>query len=330
MRSKWGAGLLATLAWGLVAAASGGGANAHAGAQVHWPLPPARLEDVLAHQDFRILSLKGGVGGVSGVKKLHVVFPESGQELDLKWKESPSGDADGWNNTPRKEIAAYELQKWFLDPDDYIVPTAVVHCIPVSEYGPIRQNPRPTIEGTTCVVGTLVVWLENVGVPKVLYDPERFANEERYRTHMANFNLLTYLIEHKDGREGNFLTADDPGDRRIYSIDNGVAFGSLLTNWFVPNWQKIRVPSLSRQSIDRLRKVTPEQLDALGVVAEMKADDAGVLRVVPPGANEAPRKGARVKPGWLQLGLERGEIEDVKERLDHLLADVDAGRWPLF
>jgi hypothetical protein len=147
---------------------------------------------------------------------------------------------------------------------------------------------------------------------------------------MAYFNLLTYLIEHRDGREGNFLVADDPGDRRIFSVDNGVAFGSLLTNWFVPNWQKIRVPSLPRQSIDRLRKVTPEQLDALGVVTEMKADAAGVLRVVPPGANAAPRKGARVETGWLQLGLTRKEIEHVKQRIDRLLADVDAGRQPLF
>jgi hypothetical protein len=62
----------------------------------------------------------------------------------------------------------------------------------------------------------------------------------------------------------------------------------------------------------------------------MKADAAGVLRVVPPGANAAPRKGARVETGWLQLGLTRKEIEHVKQRIDRLLADVDAGRQPLF
>ena len=88
------------------------GLGATAGAQTvdpskHWPLPPSELERLLANEEPKILSIRGGVGGVMGVLKLRVAFQPSGREIDVKWKKSPPGDADGWNNSPRKEIAAY-------------------------------------------------------------------------------------------------------------------------------------------------------------------------------------------------------------------------------
>ena len=58
-----------------------------------------------------LLEQSGDVGGVMGVKKLRVRLGSEGEEYFVKWKRAPSGDADGWNNTPRKEIAAYEIQK---------------------------------------------------------------------------------------------------------------------------------------------------------------------------------------------------------------------------
>ena len=103
-----------------------------------------------------------------------------------------------------------------------------------------------------------------------------------------------------------------------------------MKNWFVPNWNKIRVPALRKESIERLRKVQSERVRALGVVAEMRVDEAGILRPAKPTPNASPKKGSRVDEGWIQLGLTRGEIEDVERRLQRLLADVDAGRVPLF
>ena len=35
---------------------------------VHWPLPPAVLERLLAHDAFTIRTVRGDVGGVMGVK----------------------------------------------------------------------------------------------------------------------------------------------------------------------------------------------------------------------------------------------------------------------
>jgi len=325
-RSSLAAGLAALLWLGLLTPAWGQRVDPSA----HWPLPPAELERRLAHDDFTIRTVRGDVGGVMGVKKLKIVFPKREDWLAVKWKEAPSRDADGWNNTPRKEIAAYEIQKWFLDPDDYVVPTTVLRCIPFEDYGMLDETPRATLPGTRCVLGTLVVWLEEVTVPKKLFDEERFASDARYAYHLANMNLLTYLIEHEDGREGNFLVSEIDSDRRVFSIDNGVSFGAKMKNFFVPNWNKIRVPALRRETIERLRRVTPEQIEALGVLAELRADESGILRPVPFSANANPKKGARTEPGWIQLGLSRRELRGLSKRIERLLAQVDAGRQPVF
>lgn len=321
--------------WGFAAAALFGLAAAAApgeprGTESHWPLPPAEAERALALEDFEILDVRGDVGGVMGVRKLRIRLPASDRELTVKWKRAPNGDADGWNNTPRKEIAAYEIQKWFLDPEDYVVPTVVARCIPLAAYAPLDKDPKPNLPGTRCVMGALVIWLENVGVEGPIYEEERFLSDPRYAHHMANLNLLTYLIEHEDGRRSNFLTADDPTDRYIFSIDNGVSFGAKVKNWFVWNWNRIRVLSLRRETIERLRATDETRVRALGVVAELRADDAGVLRPVEPSPIASPRKGSRVGEGWIQLGLTRDEISDLQQRIDRLLADVEAGRVALF
>jgi hypothetical protein len=104
----------------------------------------------------------------------------------------------------------------------------------------------------------------------------------------------------------------------------------MVHNFMVPNWNTIRVPSLRKETIERLRKVGPSDYAALGVVAELRADAHGVLRPSAPSPNRAPKKGARVADGWIQLGLEADEIEGLHRRVDELIADVDAGRVGTF
>jgi len=68
---------------------------------------------------------------------------------------------------------------------------------------------------------------------------------------MSNLNIFTYLVEHQDGREGNFLISRD--DRRqVFAIDNGVSFGEPwpFYNWFVSNWNVLRVPAVWAETID--------------------------------------------------------------------------------
>ena len=92
----------------------------------------------------------------------------------------------------------------------------------------------------------------------------------------------------------------------------------------------IRVPALRKETIERLRKAAPEGPGALGVVSELRADSAGILRPVEATANNEPKKGARVEPGWIQFGLEDDEIEDLDERVAKLLQAVDSGKQPVF
>src|SRR6185436_5177529 len=96
-----------------------------------------------------------------------------------------------------------------------------------------------------------------------VFDPELFARDDRYAYHFGNLNLLHYLTDHRDSRGNNFLMCIDPANPHLFSIDNGIAFGGTLFNFFSWHYNKIRVDRLPRQSIERLRAVTRKDLDRL-------------------------------------------------------------------
>lgn len=338
-------GRVATAAWlaagwlaaGLLGgcASSGGGALAFQEAGVpaseeafpNWPLPPLQVDALLASAPFEVRSEHGAGAGLTGAEKVVLFFPDTGVELEAKWKAAPPGRLDGINNSPRKELAAYAIQRLFLDPADYVVPTSVARCRLLDTYHRNHPKSQPNVDGANCVLGVLSVWLENVTVPTEVYDEGRFREDPAYAYYLANFNLLTYLISHKDGRSGNFLVSRDAARPQLFSVDNGVSMRGAFYNWFVPNWQEIRVPALRRVSLDRLRQVRREDLDFLAVLAHLEADAQGVLRSVdPPPTNLDPTRGVRVQGTTVQLGFTQDEIGDVERRIRDLIRDVDAGR----
>ena len=103
-----------------------------------------------------------------------------------------------------------------------------------------------------------------------------------------------------------------------------------MFNYFVMNWHKVRVPALRRSSIERLRALTPEQVDSLGVVAEFRLGENGQMVEVPPGVNLDPEDGARLQPGVVQMGLTTRELKKLRERIRELLEDVDSGKIRTF
>jgi hypothetical protein len=224
------------------------------------------------------------------------------------------------------------VQKLFLDPEDFIVPPSVMRCIPLDDYRAATHSPKysASLGDTSCVLGNLSLWLENVTVPDHLYDKKRFAADPNYAARMADFNLLTYLIDHKDGRSSNFLVSKDEDDRRVFAVDNGISFDAWVWNYFVRNWNDIRVPALRKRSIDRLRAVRPEQVQALAVVAELHRDENGVLEPAEHGAPLSKNKGARRETGVVQFGLIADEVEDILEHIDEILTAVDSGKIPVF
>jgi hypothetical protein len=301
-----------------------------AGLPPNWPAPPEVIERRIEVDAVEVRAVDGAGAGTTGALKLTLFFPEDGDELRFKWKAVPPGDAEGWNNAPRKELAAYAVQRWFLDPPDYVVPTTGMRCLPVEALRAHGVAEKPSLAGTRCTLGVLSIWLEQVTVPERVYDPAGFASDPSYATHVGRFNLLTYLVEHEDGRAGNVLVSQEAEGRRVFAVDNGISFGATVKNWFVPNWNVIRVPAVPKTAIDRLRRVDRGQIDRLGVLAELRADADGMLTSVEPGPNADPERGSRVAPGWLQLGLTRVELDALEARLRALLARVDRGELPVF
>jgi hypothetical protein len=300
---------------------------AAAGAFPNWPLPPERAEHVLEEGEIlRAVDVESAGAGVTGAEKDLVMFrldDEGEVEVKLKWKLVPGG-LDGPNNSPRREIAAYEVQKLFLDPGDWVVPTSALRCPSLEVVREHHPGFQPNVKGTECGLGLASLWMKDVTVPDVHYDEERFRSDPTYAYFMSNFNLLTYLIAHKDGRKGNFLISEDPKHPQMFAIDNGVAFdiayGGIWFNWFVPNFNRLRIPAVRKESVERLRKLRREDLDRLGVIAQ----------TAPPGPNLEPDNGASRRGDTLQFGLKQSEIDDIWQRIEDLLAAVDAGRVSTF
>jgi hypothetical protein len=305
----------------------------------NWPVPPDRAERLMGdgpfdEENIKVVSVEGAGGGVTGAHKDEIYFVKAKQQLRIKWKAFPQGKLDGPNNSPRKELAAYEIQKLFLDPEDFVVPTSTAGCVSLELYRTRNPGAPASVEGTECALGLLSLWMKDVEVPEVVYDGETFRADPTYAYFMSNFNILTYLVGHKDGRPGNFLTAKDPKRRQVFAVDNGVAFdiayGGIWFNWFVPNWNKIRIPALRKDSVERLRKLKRSDLDSLGVLVQFEKNADGLLENKPAGANLDADDAVRMSGGTVQLGLKKGEIDDVWERIEDLLEDVDEGKIGTF
>jgi hypothetical protein len=295
----------------------------------NWPAAPGAIEP-LFDGVYTLEAAKGTAAGTSGAKKVKIAFAGRPGIVRFKWKATLPW-LDGINNSPRKEAAAFRIQRLFLDPEDYVVPTSFFRCVPLSVVHAFKPGAKSNLSDAECVLGLFSVWLLDVKLPERLYEPERFATDYVYAYYMANFNLLTYLIAHRDGREGNFMISADPARRQVFAIDNGVAFGGIFYNWFVPNWNDIRVPALRRDAVERLRELREEDLHALlGVLAQLERDDQGIYRSVEPGPNLDPDEGVRRQGAVLQFGLDDDEIEDIWERIEDLVEDVDEGRFQLF
>lgn len=291
------------------------------------PAPAAILESRL-QDDFTIAAEDAAGGGVMGARKLTLVF-QDGFRMETKWKAAPPG-GDGWNNSPRREVGAWAVQQLFLDPADYAVPPVVARGISLDVYRAIDPTAEPNIAGTRTVFGALAVWLQNVARPTRAFDPERFARDARYAFHFANLNLLAYLIAHRDARSSNFLMPTDPSDARVFSIDNGIAFGGVLYNFFTWHFDEILTTGLPRRSIERLRRISRRDLARFGVLGQLEADRAGVLRTVAPGDNLDPEAGVRIAADRIQFGLTVGELDAMEERRLDLLVRVDAHEIKLF
>lgn len=299
------------------------------------PLPAPEIERLLREAPFEIRAHEQVKGTsfyglpATPVYRITAHFPGAGRTLELKWKPA-SGGLEKRNNTPRREIAAYAIQQWFLTPPDYVVPPTAARCIPRETYAALDADAAPNPPDGRCVFGGLAAWLEDVEVVDPLLDRRRFYRDPNYARHLGRYNLLTYLIENRDTRPGNQLASTDDRNPRVYSIDNGVSFGEFPYNVLRSHWDELRVPALPRDEVEHLRRLGEAELSALAVVAQFRAGADGVWREVPAGPVFETDAPVRRRGPVVQLGLVPEEIDGVRARLRALLADVDSGEIETF
>jgi hypothetical protein len=281
--------------------------------------PELRVTDMdrtrpLEQDRSRRITLAGGNGEPDMVVHLKPVAPPG----------------EGFNNEPRYELAAYRLQQLFLDEPGYVVPPVVLRAMPVDAYRDFGNVTGRTIRGTQSVLFLLSYWLQNLAVDTVdPFDARLFDRDTTYAVHFANANVLTHLIEHKDGNHGNVIVSMDGLNRRVFAVDNDVAFRSQVSDQG-DRWKDLVVDRIPATTVERLRGITGEQLRAtLGVVAEFEIVD-GQLKPVEAGPNLGPNRGVRSRDGRMQFGLTEREIRDLEGRIARRLRDVERGRIKTF
>jgi hypothetical protein len=287
-------------------------------------LPAPELERMMAGNDFRIVTAEISRPKAKGdiTLKVEASF-DGGEPIRFKLRKAEPG-GETFNNVPRYDLAAYELQKLFLEPHEYVVPPTVLRFVPLEEFRKYSPNVERTFPGTDQVLSVVQYWLNEVKVIADVYNPETFASDPVYARHIGQLNIFTDLIDHADSNAGNFLISRVTPGARVFSIDNGVAFASEESDRG-KLWKDLRVDRLPADTVERLRKITPETLQqSLGVVAQWQLQD-GRYVPVPKGANISPNHGVRRKDDVLQLGLRKNEIAKLARALESLIERIDEG-----
>ena len=309
------------------------------------PQPACRtVEDVEAMLggDLEIISADDASGGFQRARVLTLRSRRPGSVVfRAKWRAHSTTTP---RNSPRFELAAYALQKLFLEPHEYVVPPTAPYCFPLAAYHAIvDRNAHETFPRSGCVYGVLSYWLEDVtavhdankagwfhGLHHHVFDPHLFERDLAYRDSLTRVNLLSYLIAHGDTHARNFVIArseTEPPVHTVYSIDNSKSFTAAKNTGIKLffNWSMIRVPALPRAPIERMRSADLSSLAAIAVLRP--ASDRLVATEI--GA-EKTQTGIDWTSDQLVIGLTPPEIEVVRVRIDALLQRIDRNDLGLY
>jgi hypothetical protein len=312
----------------LVAVVLFGVAGTAAAQDLNIPRPVGEVEQELTTEPFSIATAQISRPKAKGDITLKAEVAFSGKPpYRVKVRRAEPG-AETFNNRPRYDLAAYELQKLFLDPAEYVVPPTALRMIPAGELLPYAPQAKPTFKGSDEVLVVLQYWLQEVTVVEDVYDPQRFLADPVYARHICQLNVLTALIEHGDSNLGNFLISRAEQGARVFSVDNGVAFAHNDSDRSHV-WQRMRVDRLPRDVVARLRAIREQDLERLGVLAQWRLQE-GRWVAESAGDNLGAGRGVRQSKDVVQLGLTRSEITQVWRLLQRLLESVDEGRTGTF
>lgn len=289
-------------------------------------LPIDSIEYLLESAPFELPDDLAGTR-FQGDRTMRVNLDFGGTTVLTKWAPAPRG-GEAFNNVPRYEVAAYEIQRLFLADDEVVVPPTVMRAVSLDWYRTLNDDIDPTFRRARSVLVVLQSFV-NFVTDEDVWDEDRFNSDPAYARSWANANLLTYLIRHSDSNTGNVLISSFSSDPRVFVVDNGVAFNSIDSERGT-RWRSLLVDRFPAATVERLRGITEEQLhETLGVMAQWEIRDEELVRV-PPTENTDPRRGVRERDGIVQVGLTRDEIDDVWYRLETFLRGLDRGRYYTF
>lgn len=289
--------------------------------------PPDSIEKKLARDSFEIVDRRGSRFEGDRTDRVAMAFAD-GTMLVAKWALAPE-DGEAYNNNPRYEVAAYELQKLFLEPHQYVVPPTVMRVFDLSWFRRMEPRADPTFDDTESVLVVLQYWLFSIAGDDI-WDRDRLEADSLYARNLANFNIFTYLVRHSDQNRGNYLISSIEPGPRVFAVDNGIAFDASVSDQG-GRWRWLRVDRLPEETIERLRALTEEEVRArLETVAQFRILPDGTLEAMTPGPALEPGRGIRRTDDVIQLGLDRREIDGVWRRIQELLERVDDEDYELF
>ena len=111
----------------------------------------ARIEAYLRDSALKPVASQGS--RFKGDRTEHVLLAfNDTTAIEVKWAVAPTG-GEAFNNQPRYEAAAYELQKLFLDERDYVVPPTALRMVPQSVFtASAGLKGEPTFEDSPAVL----------------------------------------------------------------------------------------------------------------------------------------------------------------------------------
>jgi hypothetical protein len=298
------------------------------------------IEAWLRHPELEIVGAAKTHKGKQRARILTLSVPtEQGPVVfRAKWREFATTTIF---NHPRIELAAYAVQKLYLEPHEYVVPVASGHCFELSQYRErVTRTAKPSFPGVSCVFGILSYWLEHVESVEDsrlledahgnLLDEHLFWENEAYRRSLANLNLLTYLIDHDDSHENQFLVSESRKSPRLYSVDNSMAFETAKNPTLKQHWSDLRVPALPRDKIERLSALDFEDIRRLSVIEQYENRAGRLLHVAPSPRSKKLNFGFRWAKGDLEVGLNRKEIDNLWWRIRSLVQLSRHRQVPMF
>lgn len=299
-------------------------------------LSVARVEGWLTDPNLEIIGAAEAPRGIQHTRVLTLRTRESGRSIVFraKWRAISTMSS---HNDPRKELAAYGVQRLFLEPAEFVVPPTAAGCLELDSYRRlVDAAAEPTFERLKCVFGFLQYWLE-AAVPldeaddagwldasDGPLDRDLFDHDPGYRRMLVHLNLLTYLIDHDDTHAGQFLVTRADERLRIYSVDNSMSFEDRTNPTLDEDedWSRIQVPSLDSASLDRLRALTDADFEALLVLQQFELNSGRLLPVeLGPGVRKST-SGLAWDGRRLNVGLRRSEVAQLKRRTRALLSRV--------